>query len=162
MYPYTNLGKVFAVITMLVGLVMLALPLSIIGTNFIEERAIMNAENEYEEKDTVNPACIITDLLYCLQKAKALKVAVADMHNRVEQVSSLLQQVKLQHPEPLADTINPLLEKTDQQDMTVELSTASSYSISSQQVDQLLRLHLQLLADCIIQKDVWAEEANGL
>ena len=41
-------SKVVAVITMLVGLIMLALPLSIIGTNFIEERAkmIKEADNQ--------------------------------------------------------------------------------------------------------------------
>jgi len=31
---------------MLAGLIMLALPLSIIGTNFIEERNVMVAENK--------------------------------------------------------------------------------------------------------------------
>jgi len=164
MFPYTDLGKVFAVITMLVGLVMLALPLSIIGTNFIEERAIMNAENEYEEKDTVNPACIITDLIYCLEQAKALKAAAAGMQDRVQQVSTLMEQVKLQQPaQSKLVTPNPLLDKEDKDDVSVQLSDMrSSYSISAPQVDQLLQLQLQLLADCIIQKDVWTEEANGL
>ena len=41
MYPYSVEGKIVGVLTMLVGLIMLALPLSIIGTNFIEERNIM-------------------------------------------------------------------------------------------------------------------------
>lgn len=45
MFPYSWEGKTVAVISMLVGLIMLALPLSIIGTNFIEERNIMMAEN---------------------------------------------------------------------------------------------------------------------
>ena len=41
MYPYSVEGKIVGVLTMLVGLIMLALPPSIIGTNFIEERNIM-------------------------------------------------------------------------------------------------------------------------
>jgi len=46
MYPYSVEGKIVGVLTMLVGLIMLALPLSIIGTNFIEERNIMVEENK--------------------------------------------------------------------------------------------------------------------
>ena len=37
MVPTTYMGQLVGAATMLVGLVMLALPLSIIGTNFIEE-----------------------------------------------------------------------------------------------------------------------------
>ena len=39
----TYLGQLVGASTMLVGLVMLALPLSIIGTNFIEEDTLMKA-----------------------------------------------------------------------------------------------------------------------
>ena len=42
--PVTYLGQLVGAITMLVGLVMLALPLSIIGTNFIEE--VTNLSNQ--------------------------------------------------------------------------------------------------------------------
>jgi len=61
--PVTHVGQVVGGITMLVGLVMLALPLSIIGTNFIEEE-ILFKELEHEEaqryitkdpKDRVKP-----------------------------------------------------------------------------------------------------------
>jgi hypothetical protein len=51
MYPYTALGKIVGVLTMLVGLIMLALPLSIIGTNFIEERNRMVEENKHREEE---------------------------------------------------------------------------------------------------------------
>ena len=51
MYPYTDEGKVVAVLTMIVGLIMLALPLSIIGTNFIEERNIMVMEVARREEE---------------------------------------------------------------------------------------------------------------
>jgi len=51
MYPYTDIGKTVGVLTMLVGLIMLALPLSIIGTNFIEERNIMVEENKRRDKE---------------------------------------------------------------------------------------------------------------
>jgi len=44
MYPYSVEGMVIGVFTMIIGLILLALPLSIIGTNFIEERNIMVAE----------------------------------------------------------------------------------------------------------------------
>jgi len=49
-YPITYPGQVVGCITMLLGLVMLALPLSIIGTNFIEERAIMIREKERQDQ----------------------------------------------------------------------------------------------------------------
>lgn len=45
-YPITYAGQFVGTITMLLGLIMLALPLSIIGTNFIEERANMIREME--------------------------------------------------------------------------------------------------------------------
>ena len=45
-YPITYAGQLVGTITMLLGLIMLALPLSIIGTNFIEERANMIREME--------------------------------------------------------------------------------------------------------------------
>jgi len=48
-YPVTYIGQVVATITMLVGLIMLALPLSIIGTNFIEERNKMKDEEMQAE-----------------------------------------------------------------------------------------------------------------
>jgi len=48
-YPVTYTGQLVGTITMLLGLVMLALPLSIIGTNFIEERANMIKEMEQDE-----------------------------------------------------------------------------------------------------------------
>merc|ERR1711998_766415 len=51
MYPYSVEGKIVGVLTMLVGLIMLALPLSIIGTNFIEERNIMVEENKRREEE---------------------------------------------------------------------------------------------------------------
>ena len=44
MYPYTTEGKLMATITILVGLVMLALPMAILGTNFVEERTAMLEE----------------------------------------------------------------------------------------------------------------------
>jgi len=165
MFPYTDLGKIFAVITMLVGLVMLALPLSIIGTNFIEERAIMNAENEYEEKPNVNPACIITDLIYCLDQAKALSATTAGAQVKVKQISTLLDELQTQQQPKKSSISNPLLEKKDEaSEVTVELPDqySSSYSISAQQVDQIVQLQLEVLADCIIQKDIWCEGENGL
>jgi len=51
MYPYSAMGKTVGVLCMLVGLIMLALPLSIIGTNFIEERNIMVEENKRRENE---------------------------------------------------------------------------------------------------------------
>jgi len=52
-YPITYGGQIVGAVTMLLGLVMLALPLSIIGTNFIEERANMIREIELEKKDAM-------------------------------------------------------------------------------------------------------------
>jgi len=52
MFPYTGMGKVVGVMTMIVGLIMLALPLSIIGTNFIEERAVMIMEKNRKEEES--------------------------------------------------------------------------------------------------------------
>ena len=51
MFPYTPEGKAVGVMTMIVGLIMLALPLSIIGTNFIEERNIMVMEQQRREEE---------------------------------------------------------------------------------------------------------------
>jgi len=50
-YPVTYQGQLVGCITMLLGLVMLALPLSIIGTNFIEERANMLRDKETEQEN---------------------------------------------------------------------------------------------------------------
>lgn len=64
-YPVTYAGQVVGSITMLLGLVMLALPLSIIGTNFIEERANMIREMESEkmgENEVVEAQSLKTQL----------------------------------------------------------------------------------------------------
>lgn len=53
-YPITYIGQVVATITMLVGLIMLALPLSIIGTNFIAERDKIKDE-EMQAKNSLAP-----------------------------------------------------------------------------------------------------------
>ena len=111
----------------------------------------MNAENEYKEKPNVNPACMLSDLSYCLAQAKALrataagaKVKVCDRSRwlgvltrlmQVNQISTLLDELQAQQPkEPLIS--NPLREKVDEgSEVAVELSyTPSSYSISTQQV----------------------------
>lgn len=52
--PVTYVGQLVATATMLVGLIMLALPLSIIGTNFIEERNKIK-EQELEERNALIP-----------------------------------------------------------------------------------------------------------
>jgi len=51
-YPVTYGGQIVGSISMLIGLVMLALPLSIIGTNFIEERAAMMQEQDMRGRDS--------------------------------------------------------------------------------------------------------------
>eukprot|EP00658_Telonema_sp_P-2_P031552 TRINITY_DN23585_c0_g1_i2.p1 TRINITY_DN23585_c0_g1~~TRINITY_DN23585_c0_g1_i2.p1 ORF type:complete len:434 (+),score=92.75 TRINITY_DN23585_c0_g1_i2:202-1503(+) len=58
-YPVTSLGQFFGVITQLLGVVTLALPLSIIGSNFIDERSSMLEEhqlNDLTQKNTP-PGC---------------------------------------------------------------------------------------------------------
>merc|ERR1712166_677115 len=104
-------------------------------------------------------ACIITDLIYCLEQAKALSATTARAQVKVNQISTVLDELQTQqHP-------NPLLEKKEEaSEVTVELPDqySSSYSISAQQVDQIVQLQLEVLADCIIQKDIWCEGENGL
>ena len=52
--PVTYMGQLVGAATMLVGLVMLALPLSIIGTNFIEEDQQMK-EHLTEQQNAWKP-----------------------------------------------------------------------------------------------------------
>ena len=55
-YPVTYIGQVFGVLTQLVGVVTLALPLSIIGSNFIDERQKQLEEHQtstLNDKNTV-------------------------------------------------------------------------------------------------------------
>lgn len=108
MYPYTTEGKIVGVLTMLVGLIMLALPLSIIGTNFIEERNTMVQENERrqeeEEKAKVGmePAQedekpkhkMRADLREVLAKADQLYDSTGQMSEQLARCAELLREMR--------------------------------------------------------------------
>lgn len=82
-YPVTYQGQAVGTITMLLGLVMLALPLSIIGTNFIEERANMIKEMEQDEAgDVVEEA----------QSLKAQLEETIDVINEVVKYQELIAE----------------------------------------------------------------------
>eukprot|EP00658_Telonema_sp_P-2_P062922 TRINITY_DN51591_c0_g1_i2.p1 TRINITY_DN51591_c0_g1~~TRINITY_DN51591_c0_g1_i2.p1 ORF type:complete len:320 (-),score=75.68 TRINITY_DN51591_c0_g1_i2:196-1155(-) len=166
MYPYSDLGKIFAAVTMLVGLVMLALPLSIIGTNFIEERNIMNAENEYDDKAMADPASLRVDLEYCLERAKLLQRAMTNLEAKMEQAKLLIEQVESQPAsiggcEELALKPDAMTVQSERQD-SAEDFLSDTYSISHSQLTQLLKLQLEALACCLLEKDVWCEGGSGM
>lgn len=109
MYPYSPEGKVVGVFTMLVGLIMLALPLSIIGTNFIEERNIMVNENKQRLEDQRKDEVGITeaqkeaekpkfnmrkDLREVLAKADQLYDSTGLMAQKLERAAVLLREMK--------------------------------------------------------------------
>merc|ERR1711981_958962 len=85
MYPYTTEGKVMGTITILVGLVMLALPLSILGTNFVEERMKMIEQNQAEAQEPELPALdVIAELESILGNTTELYQMVATLKQKVE------------------------------------------------------------------------------
>jgi hypothetical protein len=121
MYPYSVEGKVVGVLTMLVGLIMLALPLSIIGTNFIEERNLMVEENKRRLEDKRKDEVGITeveeeekpkfnmrkDLREVLAKADQLYDSTYDMTHKLQRCAELLKEMKgfkINNEEHIVDT----------------------------------------------------------
>jgi len=114
MYPYSVMGKIVGVLTMLVGLIMLALPLSIIGTNFIEERNIMVEENKRrdeeerkakvvrenptaepgEEEEKKSKSKMRKDLREVLAKADQLYVSTGTMAQQLERCAEILKEMR--------------------------------------------------------------------
>jgi len=122
MYPYTDIGKTVGVLTMLVGLIMLALPLSIIGTNFIEERNIMVEENKRRDKEAAEDekrrlgqtlesdevqVSVRKDLRELLAKADQLYESTGTMVSKLTACQQLLNNMRrtmashLHHNRPL-------------------------------------------------------------
>ena len=50
----------------------------------------MNAENAYEEQEPADPACIQSDLEYCLSRCKELKQVLGNMEQQVSYAVSVV------------------------------------------------------------------------
>jgi len=113
--PYYPLGKIVGVLTMMVGLIMLALPLSIIGTNFIEERNVMVMENKRRDKEEAeaaltyadreaavrkNPGDMRKELRELLMKSDHLAESVESMSEKLFRCIRLIQELRRMMVEP--------------------------------------------------------------
>jgi len=102
--PVTYLGQMIAVVTMLVGLIMLALPLSIIGTNFIEARAAQFQE-EHDSKQVLSnqwtnmspePSIVTVPVMKtlerCIVEAEATVTKQVEMQHQIDRALAILSK----------------------------------------------------------------------
>lgn len=111
--PVTYAGQIVATATMLVGLIMLALPLSIIGTNFIEERnkmkeaemAVLNELVPQKEEDKVKSlqgsrhAIAVTER--CIKQATHTVELQSEMQDLMQNALTIIERIR-QDPETSA------------------------------------------------------------
>ena len=170
--------QLFTVLTMLVGLVMLALPLSIIGTNFIEERNVMVAENEYKiTKQQGSPlprsyklqGCI----QHCLKHLRTTKHDVDKLDTTVQELLVLLESILLQNDHSSQDQQEDTLKQKEDPSSSptdaahqIRVSTQGERNdncrISNGQMQQLLDLQLDILTMCVVLEHIWADGGDNL
>lgn len=156
MYPYTTEGKIIGTATILVGLVMLALPLSILGTNFVEERTKMiNQLAEEKETPVLKPLNIIGELETLLDETDSLKDMMGDMHRKCDRAVRAIESIN--------DCKTDL--KRDSGPSDEELFRRvlpQTTSVPEEKMEEFQEACTELLVAAILLKDAWDSTGNGM
>eukprot|EP00658_Telonema_sp_P-2_P047166 TRINITY_DN3571_c0_g7_i1.p1 TRINITY_DN3571_c0_g7~~TRINITY_DN3571_c0_g7_i1.p1 ORF type:complete len:534 (+),score=116.87 TRINITY_DN3571_c0_g7_i1:35-1636(+) len=161
MYPFTTEGKIMGSLTILVGLVMLALPLSILGTNFVEERLrIVESREENEEEEDLTPMNIISQLETVMEEVGEMEGNVRDLAISADKARSAIEVIQshVERTEPVV----LLKDATDAEIQEVALGLATKARIPSEELDKFEQACLELLACSLRLKDSWDTSGNGL
>lgn len=156
MYPFTTEGKIMGTCTILVGLVMLALPLSILGTNFVEERMKMVAAGgaEHLANTKLEPLNLITELDKLLEDTKSLNGMVEQLQEKAASARAAMNELNQCAEEQDAGSLEeperykPVLDKT--------------VAVPVEKVEQFKEACAQLLVVALQLKDCWDPTGNGL
>jgi len=165
MYPYTTEGKLMATITILVGLVMLALPMAILGTNFVEERTAMLEEQLGEiPEECPEPTKIISNLEHVLKQAEVMRAIMSDLRQQTHGVREALSQLRTSNQTESKTSF--LIAETEEQLELDEYGKPLPKATDLVSINKVLEFRarcLDLLGSTIVLKDNFDEYGgNGL
>jgi len=164
MFPFTTEGKLMGTFTILVGLVMLALPLSILGTNFVEERMKMISLNANEvDVPELEPLNIIAHLEQLIEESSGLRGLVKELRTKADHALRVLKSINEHRadqgsqPEMACDDIG----ETEQQEQLSRV-WKKTCAVPADKVEEFREACLELLQVAIVLKDGWDTAGNGL
>lgn len=179
MYPYSAMGKTIGVLCMLVGLIMLALPLSIIGTNFIEERNIMVEENkrraeeenakdgtDVTEDKEIPKFSIRSDLRQLLAKADQLHDSTGFMVQQLSACAALLKDMRstvIKGGNVRASSPGSGKGSGTGNEVAIEMARhnpAPVYAVPTEQMEELKMLCLSVLQKAICEMKIWDPQGD--